>query len=121
MATLEGPPPSYPLRMTFPTCRVLQIFLEEPGEEIYGLQISRRVGLESGTVHPILMRLERAGWVVSRWEEVDPREQGRPRRRYYCLSATGAIHAPRAIAHAISRRGALSYMLRPGLNGGASA
>jgi PadR family transcriptional regulator len=34
-------------------------------------------------VHPILARLERAGWLSSRWEAVNPHREGRPRRRYY--------------------------------------
>jgi hypothetical protein len=57
------------------------------GEEKYGLQIVAVVGLPSGTVHPILVRLDGLGWLESRWENHDPREQGRPQRRYYRLTA----------------------------------
>ncbi|MFE6483095.1 PadR family transcriptional regulator [Streptomyces sp. NPDC057757] len=119
VTTTEGPPPR-PFRLTLPTCLVLQIFLKQPEEEIYGLQITRELELQSGTVHPILTRLEQAGWVESRWEDVDPRYEGRPRRRYYRLSSDGAVQAPRAITRMVSKRGPLSYVLRPGLNGGAS-
>lgn len=119
MVTTEGPPVRAP-KMTLQTCQVLRAFLEEPSEEMYGLQIGEKVELESGTIHPILARLERAGWVESRWEDVDPREQKRPRRRYYRLSSAGAVQAPKEIARIISRRGAFWYVLRPDLNGGAS-
>ena len=57
---------------------------------MYGLQICEASGLASGTIHPILARLEGLGWLKSRWEEADPREQGRPRRRYYRLTEDGA-------------------------------
>ena len=40
-------------------------------------------GLMSGIGHPTLTRLEAAGWVESRWEEVNPQMAGRPARRYY--------------------------------------
>ena len=51
-------------------------------------------GLMSGTVHPILARLESMGW-VARWEDVDPRVAGRPARRYYQDTAIGAEQARR--------------------------
>ena len=41
--------------------------------------------LAEGTVYPALHRLERSGWVRSRWTTVDQR-----RRRVYQLTATGA-------------------------------
>ncbi|MER5514609.1 PadR family transcriptional regulator [Streptomyces sp. NPDC002763] len=106
-------------RMTLPTQLVLRAFLEEPTEELYGLEVCARAQLASGTIHPILARLESVGWLVSRWEEVDPHEQGRPRRRYYRLSPDGAASARQALARAGAGRNALNA-LRPGLAGGAS-
>jgi DNA-binding PadR family transcriptional regulator len=104
-------------RMTLPTQLVLRALLEEPTEELYGLQICTKAELPSGTIHPILSRLESAGWLESRWEDVDPHEQGRPRRRYYRLSPDGAILARDALARATAGRNALRA-LRPGLAGG---
>jgi len=46
-------------------------------------------GLSSGTLYPILMRLDEAGWLESRWEKVDPARVGRPRRRLYRITALG--------------------------------
>lgn len=57
------------------------IWLDDPSKERYGLEICAATGLPSGTVHPILARLEGLNWVDSAWEQTDPREQGRPRRR----------------------------------------
>lgn len=88
------------LRMTLQTQLVLRAMLHEPGRAMYGLQICAESGLASGTIHPIMARLERLGWVDSQWEEADPHEQGRPRRRYYALTKDGAESARVALAQA---------------------
>ena len=87
-------------RMTLPTQHVLRVLLADTARECYGLQIGEDAGLPSGTVHPILARLERVGWVVSRWEDVDPRSEGRPARRYYRLTSEGAELARDGLARA---------------------
>ena len=92
------------LRMTITTQRVLRALLEDPQAELYGIQIGDAAGLPSGTVHPILARLEGAGWVESHWEDVDPALAGRPARRYYRLSADGVGHARTALARAYRGR-----------------
>ncbi|SRR6266702_3561520 len=89
-------------RMTLPTQLVLRALLDAPTREQYGLEICATAGLPSGTIYPILARLEVAGWLVSRWEDVDPHERGRPRRRYYHLSSEGAERARNALAQARS-------------------
>ena len=68
---------------------VLRALLADPTEELYGSEIGDAAGLMSGTVHPILARLESAGWVESRWEDVDPQAAGRPARRYYRITGEG--------------------------------
>ncbi|WP_410601254.1 PadR family transcriptional regulator [Amycolatopsis sp. lyj-90] len=104
-------------RMTLPTQLVLRVLLDDPSQERYGLEISSAAGLASGTIHPILARLESLGWLESRWEEVDPKTEGRPRRRYYRLSPDGVALAGAALARTSAT--ALGR-LRPGLAGGAS-
>jgi hypothetical protein len=61
-------------RMTMPTQLVLRALLAEPAQEMYGLQICQAAGLPSGTIHPILARLEGLGWLESRWEDASPQE-----------------------------------------------
>lgn len=85
-------------RMTIPTQLVLRALLSEPTAELYGTQIGSAAGLMSGTVHPILARLEALGWVSSRWEEIDPTVEGRPVRRYYQLTTDGAQQAKAELA-----------------------
>src|SRR5680860_1472493 len=87
-------------RMTIPTQLVLQALLVEPDQERYGLEIGALAGLASGTVHPILARLESVGWLRSHWEDADPAAAGRPLRRYYSLTAHGAAAARSALAAA---------------------
>jgi len=106
----ESPDP----RMTLTTQLVLRALLEEPTEELYGLELCAKAGLPSGTIHPILARLEKAGWLESRWEEADPHAQGRPRRRYYRLSPDGAARARAALTRAAESTAALRR-LRPGV------
>lgn len=88
------------LRMTLPTQFVLRALLADPQAELYGIEIGEAAGLPSGTVHPILARLEGLRWVQSRWEDIDPTVEGRPARRYYRLTATGAQAARTALAEA---------------------
>jgi PadR family transcriptional regulator PadR len=106
------------LRLTLPTQLVLRALLADPTREMYGLQICQEAGLPSGTIHPILARLEKADLVASRWEDdVDPHEAGRPRRRYYKITPDGAELARDALARATRTTAALNR-LRPGLVGG---
>src|SRR5918997_4330170 len=112
MASGSGP------RMTLPTQLVLRAMLAEPTQEMYGLQIGQAAELPSGTIHPILARLEGCGWLESRWEDIDPAKEGRPRRRYYRLSTEGAQYARTALARVHTPR-VLVNRLRPGLAGGA--
>jgi PadR family transcriptional regulator, regulatory protein PadR len=100
-------------RMTIPTQLVLRAMLAEPTREMYGLQICQAAELPSGTIHPILARLERLGWLESHWEDAVPQEEGRPRRRYYRLTEDGAERARIALAQATTSTAALSLRTRP--------
>src|SRR5436190_24014936 len=88
------------LRMTIPTQLVLDALLDQSERERYGLEIGELASLRSGTVHPILARLEKVGWLTSRWEEIDPQTEGRPPRRYYRLTVEGALAAQAALDRA---------------------
>src|SRR6185312_16932645 len=79
----------YEPQITHQTHRVLNAFLADPTQELCGSDLLDRVGLASGTLYPILMRLEEAKWLKSRPEDVDPSRVGRPRRRFYQLTSAG--------------------------------
>ena len=93
------------VRMSLQTLRVLEAFLANPGEHLSGADVHKRSGLSSGTLYPILLRLESAGWFVSRWEAIDPASVGRPRRRLYRLTPGGLARASEVFASLSFGRG----------------
>lgn len=99
-----------PLRVTAAVSKVLAAFLEDPEADRYGLELMRASGHPSGTLYPILLRLQNAGWVVAYWEDIDPVAAGRPARRYYRLTPDGRVSARTEIA-------ALQAQLNRGLGG----
>jgi DNA-binding PadR family transcriptional regulator len=71
-----------------PTVAVLRALAEGA---TYGFDIMDATGLASGTVYPILSRVERKGLVEARWEEpAAHRRAGRPARKYYRLTPEGS-------------------------------
>ena len=76
-------------RMSAESLRILGAMLEEPLAWHYGLGLSDAAGIAKGTIYPMLARLEKAGWLESQWEELEPEEEGRPRRRLYRLTGHG--------------------------------
>jgi DNA-binding PadR family transcriptional regulator len=96
------------VRLTYPTTLVLQALLQ--GYH-HGFDIMDATGLPSGTVYPILRRLDAEGLVRSRWEKdgVARREQ-RPPRRYYELTTNGRNVAGEAISRYRSLQDVVSAM-----------
>ncbi|MFE6893607.1 helix-turn-helix transcriptional regulator [Streptomyces sp. NPDC057694] len=106
---------SYPFRVTDATVDVVETLLSGD-EELYGLKIAKLTGRASGSVVPILMRLEGCGWVLSEWEQ-DSAARG-PRRRFYRLHADRIGDARQLVnERGKSSRKRLSSILRPGLGG----
>jgi PadR family transcriptional regulator, regulatory protein PadR len=79
--------------MTAPTIKVIGAILSSSADELAGSEIARATKLPSGTLYPILFRLEKAGWLESRWEVERAQELGRPRRRLYRVTGLGASNA----------------------------
>ena len=77
------------VKLTHSTMKVLKCFLEQPRAELSGADITKATSIFTGTLYPILLRLEAAGWLSSQWEDIDPKVEGRPRRRYYRITAHG--------------------------------
>jgi PadR family transcriptional regulator PadR len=83
-----------PIRLTQATALILRALAT--GRH-HGFEIMDVSGLPSGTVYPVLRRLERELAVESAWEdEGEAREAGRPRRRVYELTESGQHVAERA-------------------------
>ena len=94
------------MNLTYPTAMVLQALSR--GFH-YGFDIMDATGLPSGTVYPILRRLDRAGLLESAWEkQADAQREQRPPRRYYEITATGES----LLAEAARRYRALDQAVR---------
>lgn len=74
------------IRISRETLLVLERFLTRPAEWRYGYQLSRETGLKSGTLYPILMRLEKRALLEARWVAT---EDGVPPRHTYRLTSNG--------------------------------
>jgi DNA-binding PadR family transcriptional regulator len=87
--------------MTIPVLAVLAVLaaLTDGGGGWYGLRIAEATALRTGTVYPILARLEQAGWVTSSWEDDGRGGRNDPgaRRKYYQLTPEGRNRALAAL------------------------
>jgi DNA-binding PadR family transcriptional regulator len=92
--------------MTLSTLRVLKVFVDafekNTRVELAGVDIMRRAGMLSGTMYPILLRLEEIGWIRGHWESQTAEKLGRPRRRFYRLTGSGQTAAREVLSEHLS-------------------
>ncbi len=81
------------IRFTATNLRILKEFIDAPTAQYSGAELARLTRLPSGTLYPILIRFEQEGILQSYWEEIDPKEAGRPRRRLYQVTSRGGQRA----------------------------
>jgi DNA-binding PadR family transcriptional regulator len=75
------------MNRTYPTTLVLQSLAR--GYH-YGFDVMEATSLASGTVYPILRKLEREALATSSWEDAGVAHRAqRPPRRYYRITALG--------------------------------
>lgn len=74
-------------RPSVQTARVLRALARDPSAWRYGYELGVEIGLRSGSLYPILMRLADRGLLETSWEKDPP--EGRPRRHLYRLTAAG--------------------------------
>ncbi len=96
-------------RLTHASLKILRALLDSPTVRLSGADLHKRSGVFTGTLYPMLLRLEAAGWLDSEWENIDPREIGRPRKRFYWLTPTGLARAQAALASVAGTTGAPSW------------
>ena len=87
------------------TAAVLAALAREPEVWRYGYELGKEVGLEAGTLYPILMRLSDRGLLEAGWETDPP--AGRPPRHLYRITGAGERAAAEAPAAVPSRRAQL--------------
>jgi PadR family transcriptional regulator, regulatory protein PadR len=85
-------------RLSRHAVEVLAAFMRDPGGRHYGKRIADDTGILSGTLYPLLTRLEGRGLLSSEAENVDPVKVGRRPRKYYRLTDEGRRVAQRELA-----------------------
>ncbi|HEU5336777.1 MAG TPA: helix-turn-helix transcriptional regulator [Terriglobales bacterium] len=88
--------PPLRLRRSPQTLAVLSVLTRSSQRWQYGYDLLRETGLKSGTLYPILARLQQGGWLEQRWQKASG--PGRPPRHLYRLSRLGKISAREIIA-----------------------
>jgi PadR family transcriptional regulator PadR len=78
------------------TLLLFETLIADPQRWRYGYELSKETALASGTLYPILMRLNGQQLLETRWEPSD--EPGRPARHVYRLSADGVQLAQQRLA-----------------------
>jgi DNA-binding PadR family transcriptional regulator len=76
-------------RITDTFLRVLSLFVSHQDRQYCGYDIVNMLDMKTGTVYPLLHRLEKSGWLKCQAENIDPRAEGRPGKRLYSLSDSG--------------------------------
>jgi PadR family transcriptional regulator, regulatory protein PadR len=85
------------VRLSPQTISVLQALYATSTAWHYGYDLSRVTSLKSGTLYPMLARMQDSGWLETKWEQSS--EPGRPPRHLYRLTATGRTEAQKVLAH----------------------
>jgi PadR family transcriptional regulator, regulatory protein PadR len=91
-------------RITKQTEQILRALMTDPTAEWSGTEIAPITGLKSGTLYPALLRMERIGWLTWQWEDIDPSEEKRPRKRLYTLTGKGERVAREIESEAAARQ-----------------
>lgn len=73
--------------LSTPARTLLAVLLEARGGWRHGYELASIAGLKSGTLYPLLIRLEAQGFLEAEWQQ--PVARGRPPRHAYRLTAAG--------------------------------
>jgi DNA-binding PadR family transcriptional regulator len=87
------------VRRRKPSPQTVSLFLamlSRPAEWRYGYDLTREVGIRSGTLYPLLMRLTDEGLLEAEWQAAA--RPGLPARHAYRLTPTGIAFAHGCLA-----------------------
>lgn len=77
--------------MTYTLVQVALALMEDPAGRHWGYDLSKRAGVRSGVLYPILGRMLEEGWLEDGWEDRTELTGKRPPRRYYQLTDKGKV------------------------------
>jgi PadR family transcriptional regulator PadR len=80
--------------------KVAGSMMEQPTDRHWGYDLTKRTGVRSGVLYPILERMLAEGWVEDGWEEREEISGRRPPRRYYVLTGEGQAELATILARA---------------------
>ena len=86
--------------MTHSVVKVAAALMEDPTERQWGYELSKRTGIRSGVLYPILRRMLEHGWVEDGWEDQAEISAKRPPRRYYEITGVGQAALTRILDEA---------------------
>lgn len=73
--------------LSAPARKVLAIMAGAGARWWHGYELCQQAGVKSGTLYPLLIRLEAQHYLKAEWQQ--PAEAGRPPRHAYRLTAAG--------------------------------
>jgi PadR family transcriptional regulator len=91
------------IRISPQTLSLLEALLHKPTTWHHGYALSQQTGLASGTLYPILMRLEKLRWLETNWEQPGT-AAGRPPRHLYRLTSEARAWAREELSDAQKRK-----------------
>lgn len=79
------------MRKTHALIQVAMALLGDPTARHWGYELSKKTGVRSGVLYPMLTRMLDEGWVEDGWEDPTTIRDKRPPRRYYQLTDAGRL------------------------------
>ena len=77
------------MRKTRSLVQVALALLNDPTGRHWGYDLSKRSGVRSGVLYPMLTRMLNEHWLIDGWEDPNTIREKRPPRRYYELTDKG--------------------------------
>jgi PadR family transcriptional regulator, regulatory protein PadR len=90
------------MRKTHALVQVAIELLADPYDQHWGYELSRKSGVRSGVLYPMLTRMLGEGWLTDGWEDPNEIIEKRPPRRYYELTDKGMAQLGAVIKEARS-------------------
>jgi PadR family transcriptional regulator, regulatory protein PadR len=95
------------------TVAVLRALAEDPDRWRYGYDLCTHLGVQAGSMYPILIRLADRGLLETSWD--GEHVPGRPQRHLYRLTGAGRAYVTASIVDAVQADAPVSARRRPEL------